>query len=806
MRIITIDMNSARNTVLDSALIRQGENLASELQITLSNEFLGYSYYLLLQVDNNAPIISPYLIPNERSVIRYALTSAVTAAAGRLKIEIHAVNGDGALVKFASFSGEVTPSEDNTLIKSAIYSMEIKPSLDGTSAEVMPTDYVPWYNQVIQAVDSANALFGQFSEAEAIRQAGYNAFESDITALETGKADKTYTDTELAKKADKADTYTKTQVDDKDALKADKADTYTKAQVDGKDALKADKTTVEAIESEVTLARGTEPTLGARLDGADAQLAENEQGIVELNDRIKSYVYSENMINPSDFIANYMLLNGIETAYTGYTISDYIPVQSGKTYYVYNPSAVGGTDAFFNSDKVFVRNLSESELKSHAITIPNGVSFIRFSRYSDKIVGFGFYENDINEYRDYQLMLSTNIKVNSSDLNLMPDVNNFVAVDMTNTVELTVGEAWGSNGQPRIASRWTRTNKLPCFPNCTYAILGLTGEVCLYDNNGINGKFTQLPAALNVEQYITIPGDKYYMGFDGVSGGFSNFQLVRISPTEEEKENLGLYSNKLSISTDNLNSKAVKISAPLHEKKIVNLGDSIFGLFNPPYDVSTYLAEYTGATVYNCGFGGTSASTHSRSDFAAFSLWKIADAIATNNYTVQDTAMSTGGSWYPPAFPTRLATLKSIDFSTVDIITIAFGTNDFAYEIAIDNDHDVTTFGGALRYSLEKIWSAYPDVKIVLCTPIFRTWLNGGLVENDSDERTQPNTSVKLTDFVEKVKSIGMEYHTQVVDNYHELGINKFTRSVFFDAGDFTHPNETGRELIAKHIAKELWC
>ena len=79
---------------------------------------------------------------------------------------------------------------------------------------------------------------------------------ADITALETGKADKsdtytktevddkdalkadkTYTDTELAKKADKTDTYTKTEVDGKDALKADK--TYTDTEL----AKKADKTT-----------------------------------------------------------------------------------------------------------------------------------------------------------------------------------------------------------------------------------------------------------------------------------------------------------------------------------------------------------------------------------------------------------------------------------------------------------------------------------------------------------------------------------------------------------------------------------
>ena len=84
---------------------------------------------------------------------------------------------------------------------------------------------------------------------------GFDSLNARLNNSDVVKADKTYTDAQLALKADKATTYLRTEIDAKDALKADKtytdtelakkadkADAYTKAQVDGKDALKADKT------------------------------------------------------------------------------------------------------------------------------------------------------------------------------------------------------------------------------------------------------------------------------------------------------------------------------------------------------------------------------------------------------------------------------------------------------------------------------------------------------------------------------------------------------------------------------------
>ena len=60
-----------------------------------------------------------------------------------------------------------------------------------------------------------------------------NNLDSNITDIETNKADKSDTDTKLSTKADKSDTDTKL------STKADKSDTYTKTEVD--DEIKAEK-------------------------------------------------------------------------------------------------------------------------------------------------------------------------------------------------------------------------------------------------------------------------------------------------------------------------------------------------------------------------------------------------------------------------------------------------------------------------------------------------------------------------------------------------------------------------------------
>lgn len=250
------------------------------------------------------------------------------------------------------------------------------------------------------------------------------------------------------------------------------------------------------------------------------------------------------------------------------------------------------------------------------------------------------------------------------------------------------------------------------------------------------------------------------------------------------------------------------VQKPLDGKIVVNLGDSIFGKRRPPNDISTYISKLTGATVHNCGFGGTTAGTHYSSLYDPFTLHAIADSINTGSWTVQDDGITAGGTTIPDYFSETVTLLKSIDFSKVDMITIAYGTNDWNFGTnPLDNssnNKDISTYAGALRYSIEKILEVYPHIKIFLCTPIFRVMLDSSYaVTGDSDTAVNINNK-KLTDFIEKLKEVALEYHLTYIDNYYGLGMNKTNWLYYFKNTDGTHPIITGIHLIAEHMSQVL--
>lgn len=242
----------------------------------------------------------------------------------------------------------------------------------------------------------------------------------------------------------------------------------------------------------------------------------------------------------------------------------------------------------------------------------------------------------------------------------------------------------------------------------------------------------------------------------------------------------------------------------LKGKTIVNFGDSIFGNYEYPNDISTELAKLTDATVHNCGFGGCRMGKHSQSAYDAFSMYRLADAIVSNDWTLQDTAVASLGRLYNQ----NLNTLKSLDFNNVDIITIAYGTNDLTGGLNTDNVnnlYDTVTFGGALRYSIETLLNIYPHLKIFICSQTYRFWVDSNNVFTQDSDTYATSGGNTLLMFVEKTKEIAKEYHLPYIDNYYSLGINKFNRSVYFSETDGTHPILAGRRLIAAHIAKELF-
>ena len=238
---------------------------------------------------------------------------------------------------------------------------------------------------------------------------------------------------------------------------------------------------------------------------------------------------------------------------------------------------------------------------------------------------------------------------------------------------------------------------------------------------------------------------------------------------------------------------------PLDGRKIVVFGDSIIGMFRDASSVPNALANYTGATAYNVGFGGCRMSDHPSHGYAEFSMWALAHAIATDTWTDQDTYVSQGSDY----FPEQLATLKGIDFSTVDYAVIHYGTNDFGGGVPIGANASASTHDtlcGALRYSIETLLGAYPKLRIFVSLPIFRFWESGGtIVYSDTYTNSQNNT---LVECVAAMKNVCTEYNIPTIDGYYELGVNKINATTFLTDG--VHPAAVGRKRLGEFMGATI--
>ena len=108
-----------------------------------------------------------------------------------------------------------------------------------------------------------------------------------------------------------------------------------------------------------------------------------------------------------------------------------------------------------------------------------------------------------------------------------------------------------------------------------------------------------------------------------------------------------------------------------------------------------------------------------------------------------------------------------------------------------------------LKYSVRIIQKAYPSIKILITTPIYRSFLN-------SNNEVLTNSDVAdfgggtLEDYSKAYIDACKELKVPCLDLYHLSQLNKETRDYYYPADDGTHPNEKGREAIAGLIAEEL--
>jgi lysophospholipase L1-like esterase len=125
-----------------------------------------------------------------------------------------------------------------------------------------------------------------------------------------------------------------------------------------------------------------------------------------------------------------------------------------------------------------------------------------------------------------------------------------------------------------------------------------------------------------------------------------------------------------------------------------------------------------------------------------------------------------------------------------DCVTIFAGINDFRLDkpIGYKEDRDIYTFIGAYIELVESILSKNPACRLSLWTPLQRD-------KDGYDSYHVNSVGHRLIDYVNAIKTIGLEYALPVLDLYAESGFNRFTLPLL--TSDGLHPNQEGHRRIA---------
>lgn len=243
---------------------------------------------------------------------------------------------------------------------------------------------------------------------------------------------------------------------------------------------------------------------------------------------------------------------------------------------------------------------------------------------------------------------------------------------------------------------------------------------------------------------------------------------------------------------------------------VVVLGDSIMANYAGDKHVTVVLENRLGKSVFNGAFGGTSLSSNNAENWGsvANSEWnmiKLAEAICYRDWKSQKATMTYSDFYCDSSsqaiffFRERMDTLSKIDFSQVETLIIEHGSNDYNGGVKLDNPqnpYDVTTFGGALRESLRLLQETYPQLRIVLMTPLYCYF---GADAPRKCYEVSFGEGGTLDQYVELEKEIAKEFGVECINAYENSGIQEENAAMYIPDG--LHLNFDGHVLVGNFLA-----
>lgn len=217
-------------------------------------------------------------------------------------------------------------------------------------------------------------------------------------------------------------------------------------------------------------------------------------------------------------------------------------------------------------------------------------------------------------------------------------------------------------------------------------------------------------------------------------------------------------------------------------------------------DHKTHLADtmpYKGKQIglYADSIGAAQSPTGFYTNTWLKRVGSITGAIITNN-AIGGSTMAVGFGYGWDAEDTTNAFCNRIDtanLSSYNYLLINYGTNDYGFVIEMGKDTDAvkTTFKGALNYSLNKLTTDYPNLKIIMLTPMYAP-----------TSLTKNAKGYTMTDYVEAIKTIANKYNIPVIDLHKGMGINENNYTDLY--WDNLHPLEATHTKIGDYVAQSM--
>jgi len=242
---------------------------------------------------------------------------------------------------------------------------------------------------------------------------------------------------------------------------------------------------------------------------------------------------------------------------------------------------------------------------------------------------------------------------------------------------------------------------------------------------------------------------------------------------------------------------------------VVAFGNAPFADWRDSSDnLANLIAEMSGATVYNCSVSNTYLAavedTFRASSYPmdAFNFYWLTTLFCMDNEVIYELAFDAMGDDTPGDAIEVYNTLTSLDFSTVDVITLMYDASDYLAGHDMYNDAnptDITQFTGNMEAGIELIQATYPHIRIIVLSPTYAFALDeeGNMVSSDMYRYGQ---DVLATYFNKQYQS-AYTRSVSFVDNLYGT-IHEDNADVYLTG--HLHLNLAGRKLVAQRFVYAL--